>query len=47
MGKTSKYVTAAALCSTIVMGGLQASSVSYAAYKSDYSDSTIRCKVIR
>ena len=29
MGKTSKYVTAA-LCSTIVMGGLQASSVSYA-----------------
>lgn len=31
MGKTSKYVTAAALCSTIVMGGLQASSVSYAA----------------
>lgn len=30
MGKTSKYVTAA-LCSTIVMGGLQASSVSYAA----------------
>ena len=31
MGKTSKYVTAAALCSTIVMGGLHASSVSYAA----------------
>ncbi|MBK5453000.1 hypothetical protein JFU08_02425 [Bacillus sp. TH23] len=31
MGKTSKYVTAAALCSTIVMGGLQASAVSYAA----------------
>ena len=30
MGKTSKYVTFAALCSTIVMGGLQASSVSYA-----------------
>ena len=30
MGKTSKYVTVAALCSTIVMGGLQASSVSYA-----------------
>lgn len=31
MGKTSKYVTAAALCSTIVMGALHASSVSYAA----------------
>ncbi len=31
MGKTSKYMTAAALCSTIVMGGLQSSTVSYAA----------------
>lgn len=31
MGKTSKYVTATLLCSTIVMGGLQASTVSYAA----------------
>ena len=30
MGKTSKYVTAAALCSTIVMGAYT-SSVSYAA----------------
>ena len=29
MGKTSKYMTVA-LCSTIVVGGLQASSVSYA-----------------
>ncbi|HDX9639256.1 TPA: transglutaminase domain-containing protein [Bacillus mobilis] len=31
MGKTSKYVTATLLCSTIVMGGLHASTVSYAA----------------
>ena len=34
MGKPNKYVTVALLCSTIVMGGLHASSVSYAATKS-------------
>lgn len=31
MKKTNKYITAAALCSTIMIGGLQAPSISYAA----------------
>lgn len=31
MKKTNKYVTAVALCSTIMIGGLQVPAVSYAA----------------
>ncbi len=46
MGKTSKYVTAAALCSTIVMGGLQASSVSYAATNSTVATSQSDAKLL-
>ena len=46
MGKTSKYVAATLLCSTIVMGGLHASSVSYAATNSTVATAQSDAKLL-